>query len=242
MKFVDLCDFELLNHALVFDAPDCRVVGGAEMYTTKAAGVDRKLFKQLDQAITSRLVEENGGAGNNHGGSAGKSLSPDAAHSPFGPMTLSSSRRAFAYMIATLNAAHPDYDFSGLRPEDFKREASLALVMTRFNQTLQSMGRVINHLWEVIDSHMELRDCKIYSFQGDESPFGDEPMIWYQMYFLFNKKRKRVCYMHIRGLSRIRSPVTGPKDMFDDVLSDGIYGFEDDDDDDEDFLYGPPEL
>lgn len=42
--------------------------------------------------------------------------------SPFGPLSQISARRTFAYLIATLNATHPDYDFSNiLRPSDFHR-------------------------------------------------------------------------------------------------------------------------
>ncbi len=202
MKFVELRTFDLVNQALIFEASDCRVVGGAELYTTKAAGLDKKLYKQLDQHLTSRYHDD---------AALCTSLSPDSrpGTSPFGPLDQTANRRAFAYMIATLNAANPDHDFSSLRPDDFSRERSLKETMNRFNSTLQSMGRIIPRLWDVIDTQLDLRDCDIYAYQGDESPWGDEPLIWSQIYFFFNKKRKRVCYVHLRGLSRITSPKLG---------------------------------
>jgi hypothetical protein len=60
--------------------------------------------------------------------------------SPFGPLSDISSRRTFAYLIATLNASHPDYDFSHvLRPSDFKRERNLRRVMAAVDNTLTSV-------------------------------------------------------------------------------------------------------
>lgn len=48
--------------------------------------------------------------------------------SPFGPLSQISARRTFAYLIATLNATHPDYDFSNmLRPADFHRITGTAI-------------------------------------------------------------------------------------------------------------------
>ncbi len=60
--------------------------------------------------------------------------------SPFGPLSETSSRRTFAYLIATLNASHPDYDFSHvLRPTDFRREKNLRHVMASVDSTLNSV-------------------------------------------------------------------------------------------------------
>jgi hypothetical protein len=60
--------------------------------------------------------------------------------SPFGPLSDISSRRTFAYLIATLNASHPDYDFSHvLRPSDFKRERNLRRVMAAVDTTMNSV-------------------------------------------------------------------------------------------------------
>jgi len=60
--------------------------------------------------------------------------------SPFGSLDEVSNRRTFAYLIATLNASHPDYDFSHvLRPSDFKRERVLRRVMTHIDSTLRSV-------------------------------------------------------------------------------------------------------
>lgn len=57
-------------------------------------------------------------------------------------------------------------------------------------------------MWRLIDYEMTLRDCAIYCYQPEEDPFdGEEGAIWSMNYFFFNKNRKRVCYIYLRGLS-----------------------------------------
>ena len=165
-----------------------------------------------------------------------------ARSSPFGSLSQLSSRRTFAYLIATLNASHPDYDFSHLlRPSDFRREKSLKSVMNTLDTTLYNLRpRPISTLasgsqqwysetnmtvpstpggsqswnpqmWRIIDAEMELKDCSIYRYSPDEDPYeADEGAIWSFDYFFFNKTKKRVCYIYLRGLSIMsHGPVDG---------------------------------
>ncbi|KAI0206784.1 repressor of RNA polymerase III transcription MAF1 [Astrocystis sublimbata] len=142
MKFLPLRDFDVITSALNFNTPDCKVTGGCDLYTTKAAGSDKKLYKSIECNLESQhaaLLK------------FGASLSPPqrkemasslnlSRSSPFGPLSNISSRRTFAYLIATLNASHPDYDFSHvLRPSDFKRERNLRHVMASMDSTLNSV-------------------------------------------------------------------------------------------------------
>ncbi|KAI1284049.1 Maf1 regulator-domain-containing protein [Xylaria sp. FL0933] len=142
MKFLPLRDFDIITSALNFNTPDCKVTGGCDLYTTKAAGSDKKLYKSIECSLESQhaaLLK------------FGASLSPPqrkemagslnlSRSSPFGPLSEISSRRTFAYLIATLNASHPDYDFSHvLRPSDFRREKSLRHVMATFDSLLNSV-------------------------------------------------------------------------------------------------------
>ena len=160
--------------------------------------------------------------------------------SPFGPLSQISSRRTFAYLIATLNASHPDYDFSHLlRPTDFRREKSLRNVMNTLDTTLYNLRpRPMNSLlagpphwsssttttgapalggnqpwnprmWRSIDKEMGLNECSVYCYSPEEDPYdGEEGAIWSFNYFFFNKARKRVCYIYLRGLSIIsHSPI-----------------------------------
>ena len=162
--------------------------------------------------------------------------------SPFGPLSQISSRRTFAYLIATLNASHTDYDFSHLlRPSDFKKERSLRSLVHNVDSTLYNLrprrsslaasqqylapptssSPVANgignevwgpRMWGLIDKEMNLRQCERYSYMPQDDPFdGEEGAIWSLHYFFFNKERKRVCYLYLRGLSVLsHSPVHAP--------------------------------
>ena len=59
-------------------------------------------------------------------------------------------------------------------------------------------------MWGVIDKEMDLQCCSIYCYLPEEDPFdGEDGAIWSFNYFFFNKDRKRVCYLYLRGLSII---------------------------------------
>ncbi|KAI1778671.1 repressor of RNA polymerase III transcription MAF1 [Hypoxylon cercidicola] len=251
MKFLPLRDFDVITSALNFSTAECRVKGGCDLYTTKAAGSDKKLYKTIENSLESQhaaLLK------------FGASLSPPqrkemaaslnlSRSSPFGRLSEISSRRTFAYLISTLNASHPDYDFSHvLRPTDFRREDNLRHVMANIDNTLNSVrplsssllppnagssyrsyssspgpnatgvGDVISspawgpQMWTMIDKEMTLTDCSVFSYQPLEDPFdGDESAIWRMHYFFFNKDKKRVAYLYIRGLPIVvTSPALAP--------------------------------
>ena len=59
-------------------------------------------------------------------------------------------------------------------------------------------------MWRIIDKEMDLKFCDIYCYIPEEDPYdGDEGALWSYNYFFFNKMLKRVCYVHLRGLSII---------------------------------------
>lgn len=252
-------DFDIVTSALNFSTPDLHVVGGCDLYTTKAAGSDKKLYKSIENGLEAQY---NADLQFSH------SLSPPQASlmasslnlsrsSPFGNLGMISSRRTYAYLIATLNASHPDYDFSHLlRPSDFKREKSLRAVMNILDTTLYNLRprpltSFVNvpgvtpgsacppssqthwgpGIWRLVDQQMSLRDCHIYRYEPDDfDPFEDEDegSMWSMNYFFFNKARKRVCYLYLRGISilshlpsdGLRTPIKMKRDA-DEVYSDG---------------------
>ncbi|KAI0472976.1 Maf1 regulator-domain-containing protein [Xylariaceae sp. FL0804] len=245
MKFLPLRDFDIVTSSLNFSTPDCRVTGGCDLYTTKAANIsDKKLYKSIECSLESQHVALM---------KFGASLSPPQRNmsrsSPFGPLGDISSRRTFAYMIATLNASHPDYDFSHvLRPTDFRRERNLRRVMASIDSMMNSVrphgtallapsigspysphgsSPVVNaaaggyaisspawspNMWNMIDKEMTLKDCTVFSYQPSDDPFdGDEAAIWRLHYFFFNKEKKRVAYLYVRGLPIVmNSPALAP--------------------------------
>lgn len=220
------------------------MIGSCDLYTTKAAGSDKKLYKSIEHSLESQhesLVR------------LSASLSPPqlpqdaptrprkpsvvlpevdlSRDSPFGPLSQISARRTFAYLIATLNATHPDYDFSNtLRPSDFHRNTGTAIKRlvdsTLMNMRPRRMSTMLsppNHhgltsqspgtiappadsawnerMWRLIDKEMDLRHCEKYSWDPEDDPFEAESALWSQHYFFFNKERKRVCYLNFRAFS-----------------------------------------
>lgn len=249
VQFLPLRDFDVVTSSLNFSTSDCRVTGGCDLYTTKASGSEKKLYKNIECSLESQheaLIK------------FGASLSPPqreelaasmnlSRSSPFGPLSDIWSRRTFAYLIATLNASHPDYDFSHvLRPTDFRREKDLRRMMANFDSTLSNVRPVGSsllapnfnpsyhtysssplantaslpgsspvwgqHMWAMIDKEMALKDCSAFSYQPAEDPFdGDEAAIWRIHYFFFNRAKKRVAYLYVRGLPIIvNSPGLAP--------------------------------
>ncbi|KAL8824488.1 MAG: hypothetical protein Q9170_008136 [Blastenia crenularia] len=142
MEYLPLRDFDDVTNALNFDTADSHIIGGCDLYTTKAAGADKKLYKTIEQGLEDQhktALTISASLAKSHGGVAGQSVDLSRS-SPFGPLSQTSARRTFAYLIATLNASHPDYDFSHLlRPSDFRREKSLRHVMNTLDTTLYSL-------------------------------------------------------------------------------------------------------
>jgi len=237
MKYLPIREFADVTSALNFDTVDCHVVGGCDLYTTKAAGSDKKLYRNIEHSLESQyesLLRFSASLSPPEASTAAASLNLSRS-SPFGPLSQISSRRTFAYLIATLNASHPDYDFSHLlRPTDFKRERSLRNVMNTLDTTLynlrprpmisavdgpphwSSSTATIGvptpggsqhwgpKMWQIIDKEMTLKECSVYCYSPDEDPYdGEEGGLWSFNYFFFNKARKRVCYIYLRGLSII---------------------------------------
>lgn len=64
-------------------------------------------------------------------------------------------------------------------------------------------------MWTLIDKEMTLKECSVYKYCED--PFdGEDGSIWTLNYFFFNKARKRVAYIHVRGVPVMTySPRTG---------------------------------
>ena len=219
-------DLDVVTSALNFSTPDLHVIGGCDLYTTKAAGGDKKLYKNIENGLEAQYKSKL---------QISKSLSPPQKHvvvpslnlsrsSPFGNLGMISSRRTYAYLIATLNASHPHYDFSHvLRPSDFKREKNLRHVLNTIDTTMYNLrprpftsfakdtaGVSANQpywgpaMWRLIDQQMSLRECAVYRYAPEDlDPFedDDEGSIWSMNYFFFNKARKRVCYLYLRGVS-----------------------------------------
>ncbi|KAI8886767.1 Maf1-domain-containing protein [Backusella circina FSU 941] len=199
MKFLEVDSLDLINTAFQWETAECVLTGRVEAYSCKSAGSDKKLFKQLENKYNTDLLGIPG------------SLSPDDLHviSPFGRLTEATPRKTFFYLLATLNAAFPDYDFGDVRPDQFLKLPSLEIVMNSVNTTLFNLGNdfIVNRyrLWDVLDEIVQLNECDIYTYNPDVD---DDPMceeeegyIWSMNYFFFNRKLKRMIFFSTKSES-----------------------------------------
>ncbi|ODV73272.1 RNA polymerase III-inhibiting protein MAF1, partial [Cyberlindnera jadinii NRRL Y-1542] len=123
---------------------------------------------------------------------------------PFGPLSESTSRKVFAYLIGILNAQYPDNDFTSLEPMDFIK-ISFSSLRSKFDNTLISLGKSedMEFLWDIVNSQMDLQDCVYFELntEDDEKFFlSEEPgQLWTMKWFIFNKKKKRVASLYLDG-------------------------------------------
>ena len=160
MKLLEVYDFEQLCNELNQQMGGVRIEAALEAFSCKP-GSDRKLYKSLDKSMDD-MYNDSGpspqGRGRSGSGTAGSDV---FGTSPFGPMSDTSSRKTFIFLVATLNGAFPDYDFSDLKVEDFRDENNLFLVVNAINTRLQSCphysGALQEKLWSTLDREILLK-------------------------------------------------------------------------------------
>jgi len=118
------------------------------------------------------------------------------------------SRKTLFYLISTLNAAFPDYDFTDTRSSEFSKEPNLQYVMNNVDSLMsvtatEHYGKVRNSLWSTLTEEIVLPECDIYSYNPDylSDPFGEDGNLWSFNYFFYNRKLKRIVFFTCRALS-----------------------------------------
>jgi len=266
MKYIDLINLVGLNSYLdSIDLGDSIVRGSLEAYSCKAAGSDKKIMKSLDRELEILSTSANANSGSHllqHAGlnidsgattgtsynstsnAAAYSLSPSNNSygvSPFGPLSSSSSRKTMIYLIQTLNASFPDYDFSDSKPDQFRREPSLALVTNSINTTFS--GIIKNYatefegkLWPTLDQEIDLDKCEIYSYIPESNdPFTEFGILWSFNYFFYNRSMKRIIFFKCKLLSKLpildsKNPKKMAEMIDDEDIEDYYYNGGDEDD------------
>ena len=91
------------------------------------------------------------------------------------------SRKTLFYLQSTLNHSYGcDYDFSGIKSDEFSHEPSISWVRNFINSTLQAALssdftiEMKNSLWMSLEKEISLKDCDIFSFNPDKEPNDDE--------------------------------------------------------------------
>lgn len=127
MKYLEYPELEVLSRSLTFELSECKVFTRLEAYSCKAVNKEKRLFKSLE---SSYLLSAS---------SSPPGYLDEALASPFGRLDQPSARKTLFLLIATLNGAFPDHDFSNVNPTDFIRETSPTMVLSSLTSTLQSL-------------------------------------------------------------------------------------------------------
>jgi len=135
MKYIEIPELSRLAQALSHEGPECAVHTRIEAYSCKNIKRDKKLFKSLESAYTDEITNSPPLP------SFLTDLDLGPEMTPFGPIDQSSSRRTLYLLIATLNVAFPDYEFSDVRPGHFNKEETGASVLNALSNTLVSPHR-----------------------------------------------------------------------------------------------------
>ena len=149
MKLLESSRFEAVNSALSFETGDSKILARIESYSCKMIGSEKALYKRWngsgEGARSPHAFEAlsppgqgffSGGNGGNTSplmtNSSWSSEDEDVGHlnSPSGstptPILCDViSRKTLFYLISTLNAAFPDYDFSDVKGGEFSKEPQL---------------------------------------------------------------------------------------------------------------------
>jgi len=138
MKYIEITELSRLAQALTHEGPECSVHTRIEAYSCKNIKRDKRLFKALETAYNDDV---------SHSPPLPSFMTVDREPdmTPFGPMKESSSRKTLYLLIATLNVAFPDHEFSDVRPWHFNREESGASVLNALSTTLVSPQRAGLH-------------------------------------------------------------------------------------------------
>lgn len=99
---------------LTTTSPESSLHARIEAYSCKATTKDKKLYRSIDSHWEDEIAFKT--AAPNHPSTA------TMLESPFGSLDQVQARRTFCLLIATLNVAFPDHDFSDISPDEFTRE------------------------------------------------------------------------------------------------------------------------
>ena len=135
MKYIEIPALSALAQSLTHEGPECAVHTRMEAYSCKNIKRDKKLFKTLENAYQDDVS-------NSPPLPSWLALDREAEMTPFGPIDKHASRKTLYLLIATLNVAYPDHEFSDVRPSHFIKEEDGANILNALSNTLISPHRL----------------------------------------------------------------------------------------------------
>ena len=219
MKFLDLPSLTLLNTWLgELDCSGRPVRGHLEAYSCKKTASERRFYKELStsqEALGSSVPLIQPLA------SSAVSLNNSSANAGSNPNSLSSSSEGleyddpqlFVHLIAALNAAHTDYDFSSAKRSFFVQHSLYdfeAAVQTALSGA-QYCGKPadVASIFATLETDVGLSNAVVFEYEppSDFDPYADEEdVLWARNFLIYSKALKRVVIFVLE----CERPVIGP--------------------------------
>ncbi|KAH7442729.1 hypothetical protein KP509_03G101400 [Ceratopteris richardii] len=191
---------------------DSLLKGHLEAYSCKNAGLDKKHFQNLEHEVIDSLV----------------SSPSNLSLSPVGPLSNSTCRKTFIYLILAMSQVYPDYDFSLVHPSNFEKE-DFEIVKPKVEEHLLDTGKVwasefgedsslCSCIWDAIDEVITIKDCDVYSYKpaSESDALMERGIIWSFAYFFYNRKLKRILCFCCQCLSKMAIN----EDSFEEIQSE----------------------
>lgn len=121
-------------------------------------------------------------------------ISPKTALGDFSEI---STRKLMTDLILTLNASFPDYDFSNIKPNQF-RKLQMRDVRKNIHQNLsefasqRSSPNFLEELWNAVNAVVELQESDVYTFDYEFAD--DDNALWNFHYLFVNKSVRRIVF------------------------------------------------
>lgn len=148
------------------------------------------------------------------------------------PISASPSGKHFYILKETLSTAFPDFDFSNLTQDDFKRvtapEQMKSNLSWQLNSSLTSADIIESHLWQGIETEITPGMCDIYQYEPNYADvFSESGAVWSYTYFFINEKQKKSMILHLREGADDFASDSGDEDSYadDGDLLESRFGF-----------------
>lgn len=127
--------------------------------------------------------------------------------SPLGPLATDSAQSLLANLSGVLAQLFPDYDFSGITPDDFEKcDDKYAVVNSINHQLAVVVDRVrsgfLADFWRVIKDAIDMSQCEIYALRPNTNVVPAEGSLWSIHYFFFDCHRARILFLRCVTMTR----------------------------------------
>eukprot|EP00920_Eleutheroschizon_duboscqi_P017503 GHVT01041790.1.p1 GENE.GHVT01041790.1~~GHVT01041790.1.p1 ORF type:complete len:437 (-),score=109.69 GHVT01041790.1:3462-4772(-) len=119
-------------------------------------------------------------------------------------------------LISTMNQCFPDYEFSSLSPDKFRREFDKSSVIDEINYNLtfiveRCVPGFACEFWDAIKDAIDLETCEVYSYAAgvDVDPFSDERAVVHSFdFFFFDRRSQRILFFSCVTSSKLTARAT----------------------------------